>query len=74
MLYPSLIGAMIGGRIFAIVGAFVVSITVAPAVHPLMFVVGGLGKAIPGMIVQLIAIPLLMELINRSEVAQNLLQ
>lgn len=74
MLYPSLIGAMIGGRIFAIVGAFVVSITVAPAVHPLMFVVGGLGKAIPGMIVQLIAMPLLMELINRSEVAQNLLQ
>lgn len=66
-VYPALIGSMIGGRIFAIVGAFVVSLTVAPQVHPLAYVASGIIPAIPGMIVQLIAIPILIKLISRSE-------
>jgi riboflavin transporter FmnP len=64
--YISLLGAMIGGRLFAVVGAFLVSITIAPQVTPLMFVFGSLAKAIPGMLVQIVFIPVLIKFITKN--------
>ncbi|MDK2563101.1 ECF transporter S component [Romboutsia sedimentorum] len=64
--YISLVGAMIGGRLFAVVGAFLVSLTIAPQVSPLMFVFGSLAKAIPGMIVQIVFIPILVKFMTKN--------
>ncbi len=65
-IYISLIGAMIGGRLFAVVGAYLVSITVAPKVSPLMFVFGNISMAIPGMLIQLIFIPMLIKYLHKN--------
>lgn len=65
-IYLSLIGAMIGGRLFAVVGAFLVSMTLAPQVSPIMYVFGNLAKALPGMFIQIIFIPILMKFITRN--------
>lgn len=72
-IYISLVGAMIGGRLFALLGAYIVSITIAPQVSPMMFVFGSLAKAIPGMIIQLIFIPILVKFItNNKEISKVL--
>lgn len=65
-IYISLIGAMIGGRLFAMVGAYLVSITIAPQVSPFIFVFGNLAQAIPGMLIQLIFIPILVKFMSRN--------
>ena len=64
--YVSLIGAMIGGRLFAVVGAYIVSMTIAPQVNPMMFVFGNIAQAIPGMLVQVIFIPILVKVISKN--------
>lgn len=65
-IYISLIGAMIGGRLFSVIGAYLVSVTVAPKVSPLMFVFGNLTTAIPGMLIQLIFIPILIKYLYKN--------
>jgi hypothetical protein len=65
-VYISLIGAMIGGRLFAVVGAFFVSLTIAPQVSPLVYVFGNLTTAIPGMLIQIIFIPILVKYLNKN--------
>lgn len=70
-VYLSLIVAMIVGRLFAVVGAFVVSLTLAPQINPAMYVLGGLTTAIPGMLIQLIFIPILIKLLmNNKEISK----
>lgn len=70
-VYLSLIVAMIVGRLFAVVGAFIVSLTLAPQINPTMYVVGGLTTAIPGMLIQLIFIPILIKLLmNNKEISK----
>ena len=70
-VYLSLIVAMIVGRLFAVVGAFVVSLTLAPQINPAMYVLGGLTTAILGMLIQLIFIPILIKLLmNNKEISK----
>ncbi len=70
-IYISLICAMVVGRLFAIAGAFVVSLTLAPQVNPIAYVVGGLSTAIPGMAIQLIFIPIFVGyLLRNKEIAK----
>ncbi|MBO3445105.1 ECF transporter S component [Clostridium sp. CCUG 7971] len=64
--YISLIGAMIGGRLFAMVGAFLVSITIAPQVNPVIFIFGNLAQAIPGMLIQIVFIPILVKFMTKN--------
>lgn len=66
-IYLSLISAMVAGRLLAIVGAFVISLTLAPKINPIAYVVGGLSIAIPGMIIQLIFIPMLIKLLFKNK-------
>lgn len=74
-IYLSLIGAMLVGRLFAVVGAFIVSLTIAPQVSPLIFVFGNIVQAIPGMLVQLIFIPILIKFTsNNVEIRKVLTQ
>lgn len=62
---------MITRRLFSIVGAFVVSLTLAPQVSPIAYVVGSLSAAIPVMIIQLVFIPLFVGfLLRNKEVAK----
>ncbi|WP_434794755.1 hypothetical protein TPDSL_19440 [Terrisporobacter petrolearius] len=70
-VYLSLIVAMIVGRLFAVAGAYVVALTLAPKINPIMYVVGGLTTAIPGMLIQLIFIPILIKiLVNNKEISK----
>lgn len=70
-VYLSLIVAMIVGRLFAVAGAYVVALTLAPKINPIMYVVGGLTTAIPGMLIQLIFIPILIKiLMNNKEISK----
>lgn len=72
-VYVSLIGAMIGGRLFAVAGAFLVSITIAPKVSPLMFVFGNIAQAAPGVIIQLLFIPILVRfMLKNPEISKSL--
>lgn len=64
--YISLIGAMIGGRLFAMVGEFLVSITIAPQVNPVIFIFGNLAQAIPGMLIQIVFIPILVKFMTKN--------
>ncbi|MBC5997620.1 ECF transporter S component [Romboutsia ilealis] len=66
-IYISLICAMITGRLFAIVGAYLVSLTLAPQISAITYVVGGLSTAIPGMIIQIIFIPILVNLLLKNK-------
>lgn len=72
-IYISLIGAMIGGRLFAILGAYLVSLTIAPKVDPMLYVFGSLGQAIPGMLIQIIFIPIIVKfMIKNPEISRVL--
>lgn len=64
-VFVSLLGAMVGGRLIAIVGAYIVSLTIAPKISPIAYVVGGLAPAIPGMIIQIILIPVIYKIITK---------
>ncbi len=72
-IYISLISAMICGRILALLGAFIASLTFAPSINPLIYIVGAITNAIPGIAIQLIFIPILMKLLlSNSEIAKSL--
>lgn len=58
---------MISGRLFAIVGAYLVSLTLAPQISAISYVVSGLSTAILGMIIQLIFIPILVSLLLKNK-------
>ncbi|WP_455538012.1 ECF transporter S component [Terrisporobacter sp.] len=66
-IYLSLISAMVAGRLLAILGAFVVSLTLAPNVNPIAYIVSALSTAIPGMTIQLIFIPMLIKLLFKNK-------
>ena len=72
-IYISLILAMIVGRIFALFGAFLASLTFAPDINPIMYIVTGVTTAVPGMIIQLIFIPILVKfLVSNPEIRKSL--
>ena len=58
---------MISGRLFSIIDAYLVSLTLAPQISTISYVVSGLSTAIPGMIIQLIFIPILVSLLLKNK-------
>lgn len=58
---------MISGRLFSIIDAYLVSLTLAPQISTIAYVVSGLSTAIPGMIIQLIFIPILVSLLLKNK-------
>ena len=62
----SLIGAMIVGRLFGLVGAYIVSMTIAPQVNPFMFMFGNVAQTTPGLLIQLIFIPILIKSLYKN--------
>ena len=72
-IYVSLISAMIVGRVFALFGAFLASLTFAPDINPIMYIVTAVTTAVPGMIIQLIFIPILIKfLVSNPEIRKSL--
>ena len=62
-IYVSLISAMVVGRIFAF----------APDINPMMYIVTAITTAVPGMVIQLIFIPILIKfLVSNSEISKSL--
>ena len=72
-IYVSLISAMIVGRVFALFVAFLASLTFAPDINPIMYIVTAVTTAVPGMIIQLIFIPILIKfLVSNPEIRKSL--
>ena len=71
--YLSLVSAMVVGRLFSLVGACIASLTFAPQISPIIYVFGGLSTAIPGMLIQLVFIPIFVNLLLRNkEIAKTI--
>lgn len=50
----------------SLIGAFLVSITIAPQISPVLFIFGNIAQAIPGMLIQLIFIPIVFKFITKN--------
>lgn len=72
-IYMSLIISIVFGRLCSMVGAFILSITFAPQISPIPYVVSGIVNGLPGIAIQLIAIPIMVKfLVANKETAQVL--
>ncbi len=60
-IYVSLITAIICGRLCSVVAAFILSITFAPQITPIPYVISGVVNGLPGIAIQLILIPILVK-------------
>ena len=60
-IYTSLIGSMIFGRLCAVVGAFILSVSFAPQISPLPYIISAVTNGLPGIAVQILVIPTLVK-------------
>jgi hypothetical protein len=63
-IYKSLILAMISGRIAATLTVFLLRETMGLAMHPIRYIESSLITGLPGIIFQIIIIPIIVTLIN----------
>ena len=72
-IYMSLIISIVFGRLCSMVGAFILSITLAPQISPIPYVLSGIVNGVPGIAIQLILIPTLVKfVITNKETSQVL--
>jgi hypothetical protein len=65
-VYISLIGSMIAGRIVSGIAVWVLAVFfLAKLPGPIVFLTGSVVKSIPGIIIQLVFIPVLIMVLNR---------
>lgn len=71
-VYPTLIASMIAGRIMAGISVWILAeFFLAKLPGPIVFVTGALAKGIPGIIIQLIFIPVIVLSVQRLNGAQK---
>jgi len=67
-IYVKLIGAMLAGRIMAGLTVFLMVNLVGLKMKPLLFVQGSIVTGLPGIIIQLIMVPLVVKLLDQKTV------
>ena len=67
-IYVKLIGAMLAGRIMAGLTVFVMVNLIGLKMKPLLFVQGSIVTGLPGIIIQLIMVPLVVKLLDQKTV------
>lgn len=72
-IFISLIGSMIFGRICAMVGAFILSVSFAPQVTPIPYIIAAVTNGLPGIIIQLILIPVMVKFLVRNPETSKIL-
>ena len=60
-IYISLILSIVFGRLCSMLGAFILSLTLAPQISPIPYVVSGVVNGLPGIAIQLIVVPTLVK-------------
>lgn len=60
-LYTALIAAMIGGRITTMIGIYFLTILFKLAIKPVIYVTAGVINGLPGIVIQIILVPLLVK-------------
>ena len=72
-IYISLILSIVFGRLCSMVGAFILSLTLAPQISPIPYVVSGVVNGLPGIAIQLIVIPALVKFITTNKETSKVL-
>ena len=71
--YMSLTVSIVFGRLCSMVGAFILSLTFAPQISPIPYVISGVVNGIPGIAIQLLLIPILVKfMVTNRETARVL--
>jgi hypothetical protein len=70
----SLIISIVFGRLCSMVGAFILSITFAPQISPIPYVVSGIVNGIPGIVIQLIVVPILVKFMVTNRETSKVLE
>ena len=73
-IYISLLSSILFGRLCSMIGAFILSITFAPQISPVPYVVSGIINGVPGIIIQLIIVPLLIKFIITNKETSQILE
>lgn len=72
-IYLSLIVAIICGRLCSMVAAFILSLTFAPQITPIPYVISGVVNGLPGIAIQLILIPVLVKFLSANKETSRVL-
>jgi len=70
-IYVSLLSAMLGGRVIWGIAKLLITVANASEFTAAMFIAGAFTKAIPGIIVQIILIPLIVMALKRAGLMDN---
>ena len=72
-IYLSLIVSIIFGRLCSMLAAFILSLTVAPQISPIPYVLSGIVNSFPAIIIQLVLIPILVKfMVTNKEMSKVL--
>ena len=72
-IYISLIGSIVFGRLCSMVAAFILSLTFAPQISPIPYVISGVVNGLPGIAIQLIVIPALVKFMTTNKETSKVL-
>ena len=72
-IYVSLIVSIIFGRLCSMLAAFILSLTVAPQISPIPYVLSGVINGLPAIVIQLVLIPILVKfMVTNKEMSKVL--
>ena len=72
-IYISLILSIVFGRLCSMVGAFILSLTLAPQISPIPYVVSGVVNGLPGILIQFMVIPALVKFMTTNKETSKVL-
>ena len=73
-IYVSLIVSILFGRLCSLVGAFILSLTFAPQISPIPYVISGVVNGLPAIAIQLIVIPALVKFMTTNKQTSTVLE
>ena len=73
-IYVSLIVSIIFGRLCSMLAAFILSLTVAPQISPIPYVLSGVINGLPAIIIQLVLIPILVKFMVENKEMSKVLE
>ena len=72
-IFISLVGSMIFGRIWAMVGAFILSVSLAPQISAIPYIIAAVTNGLPGILIQFMVIPALVKFMTTNKETSKVL-
>lgn len=72
-IFISLVGSMIFGRIWAMVGAFILSVSLAPQISAIPYIIEAVTNGLPGILIQFMVIPALVKFMTTNKETSKVL-